>query len=717
MNPQSKKHRRIPSVESLERRQMLSKPAPIARFSLPAMHFTDIAAGNSGGNGASVTQLFYIRNAGELPLTLKSNSMYITGADASAFSLFGKAVPATIEAGATRTFKLNYTAQDTSIDSATLVIKTNDPKRRTQEIPLRGMGQRGAGGDLEPSLQKVLDLHRIPVNVGDSNPETTKFTVPASQPNDEVDLQTFKKAGPGKVTIQMIGLFVNEASPAWSMGYYTDLGNVDTQPAPLITVPSAEDSQSAAPRVAGRTSFDPGDQTIGIWTSFPAFRGRKAFSQDAMNPWEPKSQNRKKIRFYPLKNPDGTKVPNAYIFAAEDWNVDYDFQDGIGIIRNVKPADSPQQLTIYNTQGMPSNTRMVFNKIRDLDLIRPNVVRDTGVLKLLNSGDQTLTISSLKLGDGTNYKIVSGGGSNIQLAPGQSRDVTIQFIATGSGSYNTYNSTLTINSNDPNDPVNVITLSGMWQVGSEKDANNKSAEPTLPTIINSFGYKTTILNTGQKVNTGGKPVAIGDEVISPYWQAVDAKIGVYVRQIASYHRQNNFDPITAEPLTAAASTRWFYKGKADQYSKIFTHHIDEGQAILPRKSGSSTQWAEGTARPDAGKAFGFMVDSRYSDPALNPPDVDKNGNPISGTGHAFRFFPLRDEAGKLVPNTYIMAQDYTANQFVNFDYQDNIYIVSNIKPAQTSNTSAVATGSPAPSLFSATGVGGASDTDESMELL
>ncbi len=78
------------------------------------------------------------------------------------------------------------------------------------------------------------------------------------------------------------------------------------------------------------------------------------------------------------------------------------------------------------------------------------------------------------------------------------------------------------------------------------------------------------------------------------------------------------------------------------------------------------------------------MDNRFSDDSFNPPDFDKDGNIISGTtGHAFRFYPLKDENGDLVPNTYIMANDYTANQFVNWDYNDNVYIVTNIKPADS----------------------------------
>jgi hypothetical protein len=52
--------------------------------------------------------------------------------------------------------------------------------------------------------------------------------------------------------------------------------------------------------------------------------------------------NRRKFRFYPLKNPDGTTVPNAYVFTSEDFVNDptgaYDTNDFFGIVRNVRIA-------------------------------------------------------------------------------------------------------------------------------------------------------------------------------------------------------------------------------------------------------------------------------------------------------------------------------------------------------------------------------------------
>src|SRR4029434_7759855 len=73
------------------------------------------------------------------------------------------------------------------------------------------------------------------------------------------------------------------------------------------------------------------------------------------------------------------------------------------------------------------------------------------------------------------------------------------------------------------------------------------------------------------------------------------------------------------------------------------------------------------------KAFGFRVDGEWSDPTLNGPVA---GNP-DDQGHHVRFWVLRDKSGNIVPNTYLMSMDYSG---INYDYQDNVYIVTNLKP-------------------------------------
>ena len=59
-------------------------------------------------------------------------------------------------------------------------------------------------------------------------------------------------------------------------------------------------------------------------------------------------------------------------------------------------------------------------------------------------------------------------------------------------------------------------------------------------------------------------------------------------------------------------------------------------------------------------------------------------NSASGGGHHVRFYPLRGESGNIIANTYFMCVDFSAGPDAtaeNFRFQDQVYIVSNLKPA------------------------------------
>src|SRR5439155_8285920 len=138
-------------------------------------------------------------------------------------------------------------------------------------------------------------------------------------------------ADTGSVSIQLLAVFDNFKTPATAVGYYNTADKLNQ----LFTVPMS-DAQSVHPSISGKTTFDPGSNSFGIYTVFPAFNFRNAFSEDALNTWD--SVNHKKVRFYPLKNANGTKVSNAYVFVSEDYNKAYDFNDVVGVIRNVNPS-------------------------------------------------------------------------------------------------------------------------------------------------------------------------------------------------------------------------------------------------------------------------------------------------------------------------------------------------------------------------------------------
>src|SRR5205814_9904971 len=249
----------------------------------------------------------------------------------------------------------------------------------------------------EPSLQRILDLFQIPDNVGDTNPADTTFPVPPSLPNDEVTMQRLMKAGDGNVTVDLLAVFDNAKTPATKFGYYfPGTNDLKTE---LFIVPNSTDSQSVNPQLSGITGFDPGSALFSIYGVFPAFTNREVYSEDSLNTWEPNAANRRKVRFYPLKNSDGTVVPNAYVFAFEEYTLAYDQNDVIGIIRNVKPAPAGPELGIANADGAPFFNRLVFDRISNLDTIYANVVHDKATLTLRNTGESALNISSLAVSD------------------------------------------------------------------------------------------------------------------------------------------------------------------------------------------------------------------------------------------------------------------------------------------------------------------------------
>ena len=62
-----------------------------------------------------------------------------------------------------------------------------------------------------------------------------------------------------------------------------------------------------------------------------------------------------------------------------------------------------------------------------------------------------------------------------------------------------------------------------------------------------------------------------------------------------------------------------------------------------------------------------------------------------------RFYPVVDSNGNLVTNTWLVVMDYENTEFDNSDFQDNVYLVSNMRPA---------TQAPAPTDVQASSSGG-----------
>ena len=341
-------------------------------------------------------------------------------------------------------------------------------------------------------------------------------------------------------------------------------------------------------------------------------------------------------------------------------------------------------LTLVNPENLPSSNRLIFNYVQNPDPTVPNIVHSTQTLQIEDTGTTPLVISSMAIsGPWAFVNAPTNGYAGVTVNPGTPLTVTLAFTQRSepAHSYNEtnftttpdggaeINGTLTINSNDAAVPSTQVTLAGYWQ-----DVSNNNTEPSLQTIVNLLaGYKTVINSTPiPDLNEPSGANVYGSEVTATSWEPAVPTQPVSLQQIGAFRTEGN-----------NASVYW-YTASNEQSHALFTDAANQGQTLLPTLSSGGL--AEASFTPTG--AFGLRVDNEYSTDSINVA-----ANNAGGGGHHFRFFPLVSSTGATIPNTYIVTMDYGTLQTENFDFQDNVFIVSNIRPSTTPET---------PSNFAAT---------------
>jgi hypothetical protein len=665
-------------VDHLEQRQLLS-----ASLSTSSSLMVFNAVENSS---ASQTESLTLTDSGTSALTINSitivNDPNSSTQSAARFSeVNASSIPSTLAAGASFVLELNYSAISVTTDSALLDISSSDSVNPLQTVTLHGIGTRGLGGTNQPSLATILQAYDIPTYVGegpdDANAATdTTYPYPPDSTSQEVVIQRFVKAGSGPVTIDVLASFTASVGsyPPYVLGTYTP-GNPSSLNQ-LFTTPDNE-YQSTYVQPQGATSFDPGSSEFGFYCiSNVQSVGRVIYSEDALNTFD--STTGRHFRFFPMEEPNGTIVPDQYIMTSTEWNSPggYDFTNIVAIVKNVEPAANAPAAPVLGLQNLnaePGSTTMVFNRINGTNPSVGDTVHNTGVLQVNNTGGEPLIISSYTLTSG--YVLDNPPTFPVTVAAGASLDLTIQFVVsseptvpyneTSGPEYPTgggvYDGTLTLNSNDPNKPTATVNLAGWYQYHSE---NNN--EPSLQSIVNLlYGWDTDINSTPvpdlleNNSTSGSSPTYYGQEVVSPYWEEANSAEPVNVQMIAAYHTEGS---------TSVFS--WYTQGSPGSTHTLFTQASDDGQTIFPLESGSS---ALCVANFSNGGIFGFKTDTLYTDDSLN------TGSNSQGGGHHFRFYPVVSSTGEIVPNTYILALDYATTD-ENYDFQDAVYLISNITP-------------------------------------
>lgn len=591
-----------------------------------------------------------VKNAGSQPLTIPAGGLKLAGDGASQFVLTAPSLPATVAPNASINVPVSFKPTSAGVKAASVTINTNAGNKTTV---LRGLAAPGVSGGNEPSLQRIFDTYQLGIASGDPNPNDSGMPDTQGPIGDEVTAPVFVKAAFDKpISITPIAAYApQETEPAIKVGWYEagKASGVHEQ----FTVKESE-AQSLMINPTGKTDdIDPGEETqFGFYSEYPSFNNRRVFTEPALNTWDTAKPH--KVRVYPLKDADGVVEPNAYVLATEEIPGSFDNQDIVLIVRNVKPyvptTVPGAELQAVNPDASPFADQIAFNRIQT-PANDSQKVADTGTVKISNTGTAAMQVTGLPITG--QFELVDPPTVPFELAPGASKTVTVKFVAQ---STKVHNGTLTVQSNAAKNPTQVIHLGGLWQSVSEG-----GQEPGMAQVARAFGAGTTI---PANLNGNGKVEKVGDEVLSPYWERLDGSKPVAVKQLAGYHTYPNGATVFRHDKGSNATTT------------IAAMDGLWAQSLLPHKQGANTQLTTGSFTPGA-TPFGFKIDPEWSDPTKNDSEVDIANGCVAPCGHHLRFFPVEDRTGERLPGAYFMTMDYSG---INYDYQDNIYLVQNIKP-------------------------------------
>lgn len=370
-------------------------------------------------------------------------------------------------------------------------------------------------------------------------------------------------------------------------------------------------------------------------------------------------------------------VPNAQqkfkrasvIVQVEDGRLTIDPNGGTNTKINyviISPAEPPVQvdakIAVQNMDMFPAADHLTFSLIQipwrrmndDGSFTPYNANHNKVKLRVGNEGTDPLVVSALSVSAPQRWTFTHAG-LPVTVNPGAFTEIEVEFIAQDAHSRAAVlHDTLYISSNDTTAAVKKVMLHGLWQRRGE--GNN---EPYANEVISAFGFTSL---TGYSANDGAiegnSIVPNSDEIAADFFIKADPSKPVSVIQMAAYHGCCN----------VIETFRWHYKDTT-ALTTLFTHNPLDGQSLLPRLNSSSTELARGTFDLPSGQPFGIMIGGSYS---------DRTRNADGKIG--IRFWEAIDANGNIIPDAYIIGIDYLGASYTNYDYQDNIYYIENIRP-------------------------------------
>ena len=308
---------------------------------------------------------------------------------------------------------------------------------------------------------------------------------------------------------------------------------------------------------------------------------------------------------------------------------------------------------------------------------------DTGIMRIHNDGVNDLVITGFLISDETEFTLPNGELTTppAPIAPGEFYDLTIEFIETA-GAKGVREQTLTIQSNADNGQDVIADLRGGFMI--QPEGGN---EITAQQVVQAFGYLTNLGPLAADDSDYPDPAAVdaganGDLVLSELFVQADLNEPVMAIQMAAFkggggesfaliqHNNNN----TVSGFEDTFGSNWH-------------------QSLLP-KTGNNTDVVTGAVvnvitTPLANNAFRIRADGQ---------NTSGSGGINGATGLpnnlGIRTYKLVDKEGNVVPNAYIVIQDYIGGGCgagsANCDWNDNVYAFFNIRPEGIPTSTAIA---------------------------
>jgi len=303
----------------------------------------------------------------------------------------------------------------------------------------------------------------------------------------------------------------------------------------------------------------------------------------------------------------------------------------------------------------------------------------TSSITITNTGTAALTFGAGAfsiVNDPTNatqdaslFKIVNLSSLPTSLAPGASFKIQLNYTAKAVGRNAAL---LQILSNDPNNPTTTIQIHGIGTSGL-----GGTNEPSLTRILLSYDIPTEVGELETDTLYPVTPDAPTQEVPMQLLEKAGPGL-VTITDLADFTDQTNaaYRFGFYDPANPAKLTELFYIDKADSQS---TNPTPQGATTFDPGNSAFGLYFQSPLQDNGHSRIG------YSQSAYNTWD--------STDQQKFKFFPMENPDGSIVPNTFIVTTTEW-NAPIGYDFHNIVAIIHNVKAAPN------ASGAPVESLTS-----------------